>query len=51
MHQSATLYEQDFYAWTQTTAALIRAGKWCDLDPESLAEEVVSLGRSEYLAL
>jgi len=45
------LYERDFYAWTQTTAALIRAGKWYDLDREALAEEVESLGRSEKRAL
>jgi hypothetical protein len=47
MGSNATLYEQDFYAWTQTTAALIRAGKWYDLDREALAEEVESLGKSE----
>jgi hypothetical protein len=43
---NAELYEQDFFAWTQTTAALIRAGKWHDLDRETLAEEVESLGTS-----
>jgi len=42
------LYEQDFYAWTQTTAALIRVGKWDDLDREALAEEAESLGKSQY---
>jgi len=47
MSTNAELYEQDFYAWTQTTAKLIRAGKWDDLDREVLAEEVESLGRSE----
>jgi hypothetical protein len=41
------LYDQDFYAWTQSTAELIRAGKWYDLDREALAEEVESLGRNE----
>ena len=45
MSTNAELYEQDFYAWTQATAALIRAGKWYDLAPEALAEEVESLGR------
>jgi hypothetical protein len=45
---NAELYEQDFFAWTQTTAALIRAGKWHDLDRETLAEEVESLGTSQY---
>jgi hypothetical protein len=45
------LYEQDFYAWTQATAALIRAGQWYDLDREALAEEVESVGISQKHAL
>jgi len=45
------LYEQDFYAWTQATTALIRAGRWDDLDREALAEEVESLGISQKHAL
>ena len=44
MSTNSDLYSEDFYTWTQTTAALIRAGKWTDIDPESLAEEVESLG-------
>src|SRR6266849_1972761 len=51
MGSNAELYEQDFYAWTQTTAALIRAGKWYDLDWEALAEEVESLGKSQHREL
>jgi hypothetical protein len=51
MSTNAELYEQDFFAWTQTTAALIRAGKWQAVDTESVAEEVESLGRSERNAL
>jgi Domain of unknown function DUF29 len=47
MPTNAKLYEQDFYTWTQTTATLIRAGKWQDLDAASLAEEVESLGASD----
>jgi hypothetical protein len=42
MSTNAELYEQDFYAWTRTTAELIRAGKWADLDREALAEEIES---------
>jgi hypothetical protein len=41
------LYERDFYAWTQATAAAIRAGTWETLDHEALAEEIESLGRRE----
>jgi hypothetical protein len=51
MGRNAELYEQDFFTWTQTTAALIRAGKWHDLDPEALAEEVESLGKSAWREL
>jgi hypothetical protein len=45
--ENRALYEQDFYDWTQKTAALIRARTWDALDGEALAEEMESLGRSE----
>ena len=51
MSRNSELYEHDFYTWTQTTAALIRAGKWTDIDPESLAEEIESLGKSQQREL
>jgi hypothetical protein len=51
MSRNSDLYTGDFYTWTQTTAALIRAGKWLDIDPESLAEEVESLGKSQQREL
>jgi hypothetical protein len=51
MSANGKLYTDDFYTWTQTTAALIRAGKWTDIDPESLAEEVESLGKSQQREL
>jgi hypothetical protein len=51
MSTNAELYERDFYAWTQTTADLIRAGKWSDLDREALAEEIESLGKSQHREL
>ena len=47
MGTNAELYNADFYAWCLTTAVLIREGKWYDIDPESVAEEVESLGRSQ----
>jgi hypothetical protein len=47
MSTNADLYEQDFYAWTQTTADLIRAGKWHEIDQALLAEEVAGLGRDD----
>jgi Domain of unknown function DUF29 len=51
MKTNSDLYTEDFYTWTQTTAALIRAGKWQELDPESVAEEIDSLGISQQHAL
>ena len=51
MNTNTELYDQDFYAWTQTTADLIRAGKWDDLDREALAEEIESLGKSQHREL
>jgi hypothetical protein len=51
MITNTELYEEDFYAWTQTTAALIREGKWHDLDREAVAEEIESLGKSDWREL
>ena len=45
--QTTTLYEQDFYAWTQRQADLLRAGQLGELDVENLIEEIESLGRQE----
>jgi hypothetical protein len=44
---SQTLYELDFYTWTQQQAALLRSGQWQDLDTNNLAEELEDMGRSE----
>jgi hypothetical protein len=43
---NAELYEQDFYLWTQEQVALLREGKWHELDREHLIEEIADLGRS-----
>jgi hypothetical protein len=40
-------HEQDFYAWTQEQAELLRAGKLQALDIEHLVEELESMGASE----
>jgi hypothetical protein len=43
-----SLYERDFYTWTQDQAARLRARAGDNqLDTEHLAEEVADLGRSE----
>ncbi len=41
------LYEEDFLAWTQETARLLRAGRFEELDVESLIEEIESMGKSQ----
>src|SRR4051812_963870 len=48
MSTNADLYHQDFYAWTQATAALVQAGKWHEIDPAALQEEITDLGHNVY---
>ncbi|WP_416672302.1 DUF29 domain-containing protein [Egbenema bharatensis] len=45
--QTTTLYDQDFYAWTQHQVELLRTGRFRELDIENLVEEIESLGRQE----
>ena len=49
---TASLYEEDFYAWTQQQAELLRrlppVGN--ELDIENIAEEIEDLGRSDLRA-
>ena len=47
MQPSQTLYDADFYLWTQQQAVLLREGKWQALDYANLAEEIESVGRSD----
>ena len=51
----ATLYGTDFYGWTQEQAAKLRALAEAransELDLENIAEEIDSLGRSDYRQL
>ena len=42
-----TLYEVDFYAWTQEQAQLLRERRFNDLDLDNLVDEVESVGSSE----
>jgi len=51
MRTNAVLYDQDFYAWTQEQAALLREGAVQDLDVPNLAEEIESLGKHQQNAL
>jgi hypothetical protein len=42
-----SLYDQDFYAWANEQAALLRAGNLSAADIENIAEEIESMGRGE----
>ena len=44
-------YEQDFYAWTQRTAALLRAGRFDEADIDHVAEEIEDMGRRDVREL
>jgi hypothetical protein len=44
---SKTLYDQDFYAWTQQQVGLLRSGQFQALDLENLLEEIESLGKQQ----
>ena len=44
---NTTLYEQDFYAWANQQASLLRAGRLTDADIANIAEEIESMARSE----
>jgi hypothetical protein len=44
---SARLYDEDFYAWANQQAALLRAGKLSEADIENIAEDIDSMGKSE----
>ena len=43
----STLYDSDFYAWTQEQAKLLREQKWELVDVANVVEEIESLGRQE----
>jgi hypothetical protein len=43
----SSLYEQDFYQWTQQQAEYLRLGKLELLDRENLREEIESLGKQQ----
>lgn len=44
---NSALYEQDFYAWANEQAELLRAGKLSEADIAHIAEEIESMGKSE----
>ncbi|MEE7492311.1 DUF29 domain-containing protein [Methylobacterium oryzae CBMB20] len=48
---AGTAYADDFYTWTQEQSARLRSGDLSGLDRENLAEEIESLGKSQYDSL
>jgi hypothetical protein len=44
---SGSLYERDFFAWTQEQARLLRERRFDELDLDNLIDEVESVGRSD----
>jgi hypothetical protein len=46
-----SLYDNDFYAWSQQQAELLRSGALTAADIEHIAEEIEGMGRSEKRAL
>lgn len=42
-----SLYDLDFYAWTQEQASRLRNRQWQQLDWSNLTEEIESLGRQQ----
>jgi hypothetical protein len=49
--QHLATYDSDFYLWSADQAALIREGRFEQLDIENVAEEIESLGRSDRKSL
>jgi hypothetical protein len=47
MNQATTLYDQDFYGWIQHNIALLRQGRWAEIDTEILIEELDSMARRD----
>ena len=43
----SSLYEQDFYAWANEQANLLRTGQLAAADIEHIAEEIESMGKTE----
>jgi hypothetical protein len=42
-----SLYETDFWAWTQEQVSLLRDQQWSQVDLENLIEEIASLGKQQ----
>lgn len=47
----AHLYERDFHAWTEQQAALLKAGRFTDIDLNNVVEEINSMGAAQRTEL
>ncbi|MDZ7621935.1 MAG: DUF29 domain-containing protein [Candidatus Competibacteraceae bacterium] len=45
------IYEKDFLYWTEEQTALMRAGRWMELDYEHILEELEDMGKEQKIAL
>ena len=43
----SALYDEDFYAWANEQAALLRSGQLSAADIDNIAEEIESMGKTE----
>jgi len=48
---TASLYDVDFYKWSQEQAQLIRLGRFNEIDKENIIEEIEDMGKSQKRAL
>jgi hypothetical protein len=44
-------YEEDYYTWVNEQVALLRAGRFDEIDAENIAEELSDLGKDEFAKL
>ncbi len=51
MNRDLQSYDEDFFAWTQHQATLLRDSKWDQIDVINLAEEIESLGKRDRRGL
>ncbi|MCJ2543090.1 DUF29 domain-containing protein [Thermostichus vulcanus] len=51
MTAQTSLYDQDYYLWSQKMANLLRSQQWDQLDIDNIAEEIESLGKSDRRSL
>ena len=48
---TTSLYDQDFFVWTERTAQMLRAGRFQDIDAEHAAEEIEGIGKRDLKEL